>query len=164
MGKFLTSFTACVVVLIGLIGIRISDPDIVEQLRLINFDYYQKYQETIQSESVVLLDIGEQSLDIKGQWPFPRQEFAQLISDLRNANAGMIGITIMFPEPDRFGGDEVFSSWVKDNGIILSQTTSKKSSDSSPFVGLAVLGDGQPSTFAYKYGGCLLYTSDAADE
>ena len=155
MGKFLTSFTACVVVLIGLIGIRISDPDIVEQLRLINFDYYQKYQETIQSESVVLLDIGEQSLDIKGQWPFPRQEFAQLISDLRNANAGMIGLTIMFPEPDRFGGDEVFSSWVKDNGIILSQTTSQKSSDSSPFVGLAVLGDGNPATFAYKYAGIV---------
>ena len=102
MGKFLTSFTACIVVLIGLIGIRISDPDIVEQLRLINFDYYQKYQETTQSESVVLLDIGEKSLDIKGQWPFPRQEFAQLISTLRNANAGMIGFTILFPEPDRF--------------------------------------------------------------
>jgi len=155
MGKYLTSFTACVVVLIGLIGIRISDPDIVEQLRLINFDYYQKYQETTQSESVVLLDIGEKTLDVKGQWPFPRQEFAQLISTLRNANAGMIGFTILFPEPDRFGGDEVFASWVKDNGIILSQTTSQKSSDSSPFVGLAVLGDGDPATFAYKYAGIV---------
>jgi len=33
----------------------------------------------------------------------------------------MIGFTIMFPEADRFGGDEVFASWIKDNGIILSQ-------------------------------------------
>ena len=153
--KYLTSFASCLLVLVGLIGLRIYDPDIVEQIRLINFDYYQKYQETIQSESVVLLDIGEQSLDIKGQWPFPRQEFAQMISDLRNANAGMIGFTILFPEVDRFGGDEVFASWVKDNGIILSQTTSQKSSDISPFVGLAVLGDGDPATFAYKYGGVV---------
>ncbi len=151
----LTSLWSCVTVIFILIGIRIYDPDIVEQIRLINFDYYQKYQETIQSESVVLLDIGEQSLDIKGQWPFPRQEFAQMISDLRNANAGMIGFTILFPEVDRFGGDEVFASWVKDNGIILSQTTSQKSSDISPFVGLAVLGDGDPATFAYKYGGVV---------
>ncbi len=153
--KYLTSFASCLLVLVGLIGLRIYDPDIVEQIRLINFDYYQKYQETIQSESVVLLDIGEQSLDTKGQWPFPRQEFAQMISDLRNANAGMIGFTILFPEVDRFGGDEVFASWVKDNGIILSQTTSQKSSDISPFVGLAVLGDGDPATFAYKYGGVV---------
>lgn len=153
--KIITSFAACVIVLIGLIGLRISDPNIVEQLRLINFDYYQKYQEPTQSESVVLLDIGEQSLDIKGQWPFPRQEFAQLISDLRNANAGIIGFTILFPEVDRFGGDEVFASWVKDNGIVLSQTTSSDSADETPFVGLAVLGDGQPSTFAYKYGGVV---------
>ena len=151
----LTSLWSCVTVIFILIGIRIYDPDIVEQIRLINFDYYQKYQETIQSESVVLLDIGEQSLDTKGQWPFPRQEFAQLISELRNANAGMIGFTILFPEVDRFGGDEVFASWVKDNGIILSQTTSQKSSDISPFVGLAVLGDGDPATFAYKYGGVV---------
>ncbi len=151
----LTSLWSCVTVIFILIGIRIYDPDIVEQIRLINFDYYQKYQETIQSESVVLLDIGEQSLDTKGQWPFPRQEFAQLLSELRNANAGMIGFTILFPEVDRFGGDEVFASWVKDNGIILSQTTSQKSSDISPFVGLAVLGDGDPATFAYKYGGVV---------
>ena len=151
----LTSLWSCVTVIFILIGIRIYDPDIVEQIRLINFDYYQKYQETIQSESVVLLDIGEQSLDTKGQWPFPRQEFAQLLSELRNANAGMIGFTILFPEVDRFGGDEVFASWVKDNGIILSQTTSQKSSDNSPFVGLAVLGDGDPATFAYKYGGVV---------
>ena len=148
----LTSLWACVTVIFILIGIRIYDPDIVEQIRLINFDYYQKYQETIQSESVVLLDIGEQTLDIKGQWPFPRQEFAQLISELRNANAGMIGFTVMFPEPDRFGGDEIFASWVKDNGIVLSSTTSQKGLENvAPHVGTATLGNGDANTFAYKY-------------
>jgi adenylate cyclase len=150
----LTSLWTCVTVILVLIGIRIYDPDIVEQIRLINFDYYQKSQETTQSESVVLLDIGEQSLDIKGQWPFPRQEFAQMISDLRNSNAGMIGFTIMFPEQDRFGGDEVFASWVKDNGIILAQTTSNQVRNKVTHgnkVGIAVLGDAEPASFAYKY-------------
>ena len=148
----LTSLWTCVTVIFILIGIRIYDPDIVEQIRLINFDYYQKSQETTQSESIVLIDIGEQSLNIKGQWPFPRSEFAQMISDLRNNGAGIIGFTTMFADVDRFGGDEIFASWVKDNGIVLSSTTSQKGLENvAPHVGTATLGNGDANTFAYKY-------------
>ena len=75
-----------------------------------------------------------------------------MISDLRNANAGMIAFTVMYPEPDRFGGDEVFASWVKDNGIVLSQTPSARGrADVAPYVGTAVLGEGDPYDFAYEY-------------
>ena len=148
----LTSLWTCVTVIFILIGIRIYDPDIVEQIRLINFDYYQKSQETTQSESIVLIDIGEQSLNIKGQWPFPRSEFAQMISDLRNNGAGIIGFTTMFADVDRFGGDEIFASWVKDNGIVLSSSSSNKGVESvAPHVGTATLGNGDANTFAYKY-------------
>ena len=148
----LTSLWTCVTVILVLIGIRIYDPDIVEQIRLINFDYYQKSQEITQSESIVLIDIGEQSLAVKGQWPFPRSEFAQMISDLRNNNAGIIGFTTMFADVDRFGGDEIFASWVKDNGIVMSSTTSQKGLESvAPHVGTATLGNGEANTFAYKY-------------
>ena len=148
----LTSIWSCIIVLIGLIGLRVSDPDIVEQLRVINFDYYQKAEEQVQNESIVLIDIGEKSLETFGQWPFPRVQFAQLISDLRNSNAGIIGFTPMFADVDRFGGDEIFASWVKDNGIVLSSTTSQKGMRSvAPHVGTATLGNGDANTFAYKY-------------
>ena len=150
--KYLTSIWSCIVVLISLIGLRISDPDIIEQLRVINFDYYQKSNVTVPNDSIILLDIGEKSLQQFGQWPFPRTQYAQLISDLRNTNAGIIGFTPMFADTDRFGGDEVFSSWVKDNGIVLSQTTSTKGIDSiAPHVGTATLGEGDATTFAYRY-------------
>ena len=122
----LTSIWSCIIVLVSLIGLRVYDPDIIEQLRVINFDYYQKAEEQVQNESIVLIDIGEKSLEQFGQWPFPRHQFAQMISDLRNSNAGVIGFTTMFADVDRFGGDEIFSSWVKDNGIVLSSTTSQK--------------------------------------
>ena len=95
MIKYLTSFSACVLVLLGLIGIRIYDPDIIQQLRVINFDYYQKNQESVLSDSVILLDISEYSLSKQGQFPWPRQEYAQMISDLRKKNAGIIGFTIV---------------------------------------------------------------------
>ena len=152
MTKFLTSFTVCFVVLLGLIGLRIYDPNIVEQLRVINFDYYQKSSDTVKNESIVLIDIGEKSLETFGQWPFPRQQFAQLISDLRNSNAGIIAFTPMFADVDRFGGDEIFASWIKDNGIVLSSTTSQKGIENvAPHVGTATLGNGDANTFAYKY-------------
>ena len=61
----------------------------------------------------------------------------QMISDLRNANAGMIGFTIMFPEADRFGGDEVFGSWINGNGIILAQDADENGrSSKAPYVGI----------------------------
>ena len=148
----LTSIWSCIIVLVGLISLRIYDPSIVEQLRVINFDYYQKTEEQVLNESIVLIDIGEKSLNTFGQWPFPRQQFAQLISDLRNNNAGIIAFTPMFADVDRFGGDEIFASWVKDNGIVLSSTTSTKGLESvAPHVGTATLGNGDATTFAYRY-------------
>ena len=148
----LTSIWSCIIVLVSLIGLRVYDPDIIEQLRVINFDYYQKAEEQVQNESIVLIDIGEKSLEQFGQWPFPRHQFAQMISDLRNSNAGVIGFTTMFADVDRFAGDEIFASWVKDNGNVLSSTTSQKGLESvAPHVGTATLGNGDANTFAYKY-------------
>ncbi len=148
----ITSIWSCIIVLVGLISLRVYDPSIVEQLRVINFDYYQKSQEQVQNKSIVLIDIGETSLETYGQWPFPRVQFAQLISDLRNNNAGIIAFTPMFADVDRFGGDEIFASWVKDNGIVLPSTTSVKGLESvAPHVGTATLGNGDATTFAYRY-------------
>jgi len=145
-----------ILVLGGLTTLRIADPEPIQKLRNINFDYYLTSKETTTSSDIVLLDVAESSLELKGQYPFPRTEWAQMISDLRNANAGMIGFTVMYPEIDRFGGDEVFVSWVNGNGIILSQTSSPKGrSDIAPFVGTAVLGDGDPYNFAYEYQGVV---------
>ena len=98
----LTSIWSCIIVLVSLIGLRVYDPDIIEQLRVINFDYYQKSEELVQNESIVLIDIGEKSLETFGQWPFPRTQFAQLISDLRNSNAGIIGFTTNGISPESY--------------------------------------------------------------
>jgi len=150
--KIFTSIWMCIGLLaLGLL-IRIQDPDTVERVRLISFDSKIQSIPEQQSDQIVLLNIGEKSLEKHGQWPWPRQHFAQMISDLRAANAGIIGITIMYPEADRFGGDEVFTSWVKDNGVVLSQVPSARGrSDVAPYVGTAVLGEGDPYDFAYKY-------------
>ena len=154
--KYITSiWTTIAIIVLGLF-IRISDPDIVQQIRLVVFDQYIQSIPDKKSEDIILVNIGEESLEKYGQWPFPRHQFAQMISDLRNANAGLIGFTIMFPEPDRFGGDEVFASWVKDNGIILAQDADPRGrSKSAPYVGTAIFGTGEPNDWVIKYDGLV---------
>ena len=98
MSKILTSIWACIALLTLLIGIRIIDPEPVERIRLISFDSKINSIPETQSDQIVLLNIGEKALEANGQWPWPRQYYAQMISDLRNANAGIIGITVMYPD------------------------------------------------------------------
>ena len=155
--KYLTSIWTTILLGITLCVIRIADPQILEQFRLSIFDQYIQSIPVEKSNDIVLINIGESSLEKYGQYPWPRQNYAQMISDLRNANAGMIGFTIMFPEPDRFGGDEVFASWIKDNGIILSQDAdSNGRSTKAPYVGYATFGySGNVLDLTYRYGGLI---------
>ncbi len=154
--KYLTSVWTTVFIFMLLLSARAFDIPIVEQIRLITFDKYIQSLPDKKSEEVIIVNIGENSLDKLGQFPFPRQTYAQMISDLREANAGMIGFTFMFPEADRFGGDEVFASWVKDNGIILSQDADANGrSKTAPYVGTAIKGIGDPYDFAYEYDGLV---------
>lgn len=155
--KYLTSIWTTLLLVAMVIGVRIQDPQLVEEFRLSVFDQYIKSLPVEHSNDIVLVNIGEKSLEKYGQYPWPRQNYAQMISDLRNANAGMIGFTIMFPEPDRFGGDEVFASWVKDNGIILSQDADANGrSKKAPYVGYATFGySGDVLNLTYRYGGLI---------
>ena len=137
--KYITSVWSTLLLVSALILLRVYDPTLVEQVRLNTFDQYIKTLPEQKSNDIILVNIGEESLGKIGQFPWPRHEYAQMISDLRNINAGYIGFTIMFPEPDRFGGDEVFASWIKGNGIVLSQTPSARGrADVAPYVGVAL--------------------------
>jgi adenylate cyclase len=154
--KYITSIWSTFALASLLILMRIIDPSLLEQTRLNTFDALIKTLPEEKSQEIVLLNIGEDSLAELGQFPWPRHHYAQMIADLRNKNAGMIGFTIMFPEADRFGGDEVFASWVKDNGIILTQTADEYGrSESAPYVGYATFGTSDPLDFIYQYKGLV---------
>jgi len=154
--KYITTIWTTIFLTFLLLGIRVNDPQLVEQTRLNVFDQYIKTLPTKHSNDIVLINIGEKSLEQIGQFPWPRQEYAMMINHLRQANAGFIGFTIMFPEADRFGGDEVFASWVKDNGIILAQDADANGrSEKAPYVGTAVFGTGDPYAYAFKYNGLV---------
>ena len=155
--KYLTSIWTTILIGITLLGVRISDPQLLEQFRLSIFDQYIQSIPVEQSNDIVLINISESSLEAYGQYPWPRQNHAAVISDLRNSNAGMIGFTIMFPEDDRFGGDDIFASWIKNNGVILSQDAdSNGRSSKAPYVGYATFGySGDVLDLTYRYSGLI---------
>lgn len=145
--KYLYSAWA-VALTIGLLTYtQISDPIWAQSLRSQTFDRLQQLDEVKHSTEVVIVNIGERSLDTWGQWPWPRQNIAQLIAELRNSGAGIISLNIMFPETDRFGGDEVLASWMNQNGIVLSQTPSARGiKNTGPHIGTATIGSTPAST------------------
>ncbi len=51
-------------------------------------------------ERIVIVDIDERSLKALGQWPWSRNIVAQLLHNLAAMGAGIVGLDIVFAEPD----------------------------------------------------------------
>ena len=97
--KYLTSIWASITLCITLLLLRVYDPQLVEEFRLSIFDQYIQSLPVEHSNDIVLVNIGEKSLEKYGQYPWPRQYYAQMISDLRNANAKMYRYCHLFGYP-----------------------------------------------------------------
>lgn len=59
------------------------------------------------SNSVVIVDIDEESLSKLGQWPWPRDKIAKILENLALANVGAIGLDIVFAETDQSSPSKV---------------------------------------------------------
>ena len=92
----------CLVILVGLAGLRIADFAPIEELRIRTFDAFQRIdprQKTI--HPVTIVDIDEKSLAKLGQWPWPRTRMADMIVNLTRLGAVVIAFDVVFAEPDR---------------------------------------------------------------
>lgn len=136
-----------------LLSVKVSDPFLVESMRLKYYDYLM-LDEPVQAEQIVIANIGEKAIEKYGQWPFSREVHGQIISDLYNSGAGIVGTTVMFSEADRFQGDSKLAGVLTQYPVVLSQTVSDSCSRDSTSIrrtGVAVVGDGQPTEFLPQY-------------
>ena len=115
---FLISITA------GLI--RISDPEIVEVLRLKYFDKLQNYstRNTEGHTYAVIVDIDEKSLNEIGQWPWPRTVLAELFKKCAESGMLVLGLDILFAEPDRTS-PELIAKNIESKSPLLASELSK---------------------------------------
>ena len=137
-----------------LLVVKLSNPYLVDAMKLKFYDYLM-LGKPVHSEQIVIANIGEKALAKYGQYPFPRDTYAKIISDLYGTgHAGLVGSTILYPEKDRFNGDDVFAASLKNYPVVLSQTVSSdctRNNTATRRTGVAVVGDGKPTDFLPNY-------------
>jgi adenylate cyclase len=136
-----------------LLVVKLSNPYMVESARLKFYDYLMLGSPT-QSEQIVTVNIGEKAIEKYGQWPFPREVHAQIISDIYARGATLVGSTILMSESDRMGTDRVLADTLTQYPVVLSQTVSDSCSRASATIrrtGVAVIGDGEATEFLPQY-------------
>ena len=133
---------AGVIILTVLVILRIKDPFFVETARLKGLDYYQRQQNKVKSNNIVVVTIDEATLDKFGQWPMSRATLSEGLEKAFNSGAQLVVMPILFSEKDRLGGDTIFNMTLQKYPVITAQSASQKGKGQPVPRGLATIGDG----------------------
>ena len=137
--KILLSPWTALLTLALVVGIRIADPTFVESVRLRYFDTLITAKAPT-ANNIYTVNIDEAALDKYGQWPLPRAEYAKIIKDLYDRNAGLVVLNVIMAESDRTGGDAVLANTLKQYPVVLGSVPSQKTKNTPRNPGSAVLG------------------------
>ena len=160
--RWLTSSWMALLVLLLLVGLRYEDPFLVETARLKTFDFYQKLQTPQLVNNLVLIDLGEDHMKEYGQWPWPRDVIADIITDLYDNGASLVVLNFVFPEKDRMGKDWALAFAMENVPTVLTQVASPRATgkEATPR-GLAYKGN--PFPYLYSYRGAVMNIKQLAD-
>jgi adenylate cyclase len=118
MKKILLSPWTALATLALVLLVRLVDPAFVEKVRLIYFDQLITSQPA-KDVPVHTVNIDEATLDKLGQFPFPRDMYADIIKEIYKRDAGLVVFNILMPEKDRFGKDAVLGETLKKYPVVL---------------------------------------------
>jgi adenylate cyclase len=90
-------------VLLNALVLRVVDPPGLVRFRDLAFDAYQRIKPRVPEPDmpVRIIDIDEASLAEYGQWPWPRNQIAELVEKLAAAGTAVIAFDVVFAEADR---------------------------------------------------------------
>ena len=143
-------FGVGLLILTALVVLRIQDSYPIEVMRLKGLDYYQRTQDKVKSENIIIVEIDEKSLEEKGQWPWPRNELADGIKKAFENEAATVVLPIIFAEKDRMGGDAAFVEILGKAPVITSQSAAVKGKGVPVPRGMATIG-GSADGWLYDY-------------
>ena len=130
MKKIIWNPWTALITLALIIGVRIADPAFVESVRLLYFDRLIISQPA-KDIPVSVVNIDEPTLDKLGQFPFPRDYYANIIKDLYEHGAGLVVFNVLMPEKDRFKQDEVLGRAMQQFPTILPTIAGQKNKNQS---------------------------------
>jgi len=139
MKKILLSPWTAIITLSLVLCVRLLDPSFVESVRLRYFDTIIT-SKPITENNIYTVNIDEETLSRYGQWPFPRGEYANIIREIYNRNAGVVVFNILMPDPDRSNQDDRLLNVLNKFPVILSNTPSNKDKNTPRTPGIAIIG------------------------
>jgi|TARA_R110000824_G_scaffold285519_1_gene473713 adenylate cyclase len=136
--------------LVVVLSLRVLDPWPIETIRLKYFDVLLTSKEPVESQSISLYNIDENELARGGQWPWPRQQLAELSRELRDLGVAAVVYSVLFPEEDRFGGDAEFAESMAEIPTFLSAVATADTDRQDGWqIGVATLGEVHENAINY---------------
>ncbi|HEY0800725.1 MAG TPA: CHASE2 domain-containing protein, partial [Steroidobacteraceae bacterium] len=164
-------------------ALRVWDPSPVEEIRIRTFDTFQRIDPRKKTvRPVTIVDIDDKSMEKLGQWPWPRTEIADLVTELTRLGAVVIAFDVVFSEPDRLNpdaaaksfrnldeetrarlsslpsNDKVLADALRHSRVVLGETGLSEElaalDKTLPVTGLAMLGE-EPQKFMFEFPGLL---------
>jgi adenylate cyclase len=115
-----------------------SNPGFLESVKLRYFDQLIVNQEPVQN-NIYTVNIDEAAIEEKGQWPWPRGEYAALIEDLYARNAGLVVFGVLMSENDRFSEDHILAETLGKYPVILNAIGSDRTVNEPINPGAAII-------------------------
>ena len=153
MKKLLLNPWTALVTLALVLFVRIADPSFIESVRLRYFDQLVTSQPA-KDVPVYTVNIDEATLDKLGQFPFPRDMYADIIKELYKREAGLVVFNVLMPEKDRFGKDNVLGDTLGKYPVILPSLGSEKSKNTNHGSPAQVVGI-DPTGIVVEYPGLI---------
>jgi len=153
MKKILLSPWTALATLALVLLVRLVDPAFVEKVRLTYFDQLITSQQA-KDVPVYTVNIDEATLDKLGQFPFPRDMYADIIKDLYKRDAGLVVFNVLMPEKDRFGKDAVLGETLKKYPVVLPALGSEKQKNTNHGSPAQVVGQ-DPAGLVVEYPGLI---------
>ena len=141
-----------------IVGIRTSDPQLVESIRLRYFDTLITSKKSTEN-NIVTVNINENALDKYGQWPFNRRVYADLIEDLYKRNAGLVVFNVLMTEKDRQGGDAALAAIMEKYPVVIPNMPADRMKNSPRQPSTAVIG-ADYSNMIVSYPGIIANVKD----
>ena len=153
MKKLLLNPWTALVTLALVLLVRIADPSFIESVRLRYFDQLVTSQPA-KDVPVYTVNIDEATLDKLGQFPFPRDMYADIIKELYKREAGLVVFNVLMPEKDRFGKDAVLGNTLKQYPVVLPALGSEKQKNTNHGSPAQVVGM-DPAGLVVEYPGLI---------
>ena len=141
-------------VILILCGLRFTDPWFLDVVRLKALDQHQRSQTQQSLSNLVTVEINNETLKKKGQWPWDRNTLANEVIKLYQHGAALVVLPILFADKDRFGKDKALARILKKTPTIIGQIPTNQNDASGVVRGVATIGKPWKG-WVYQYPGAI---------